>query len=1692
MAAVGATPATLGLTNAELNTFTAQRLVIGSATAGNVSVSSAITTNASTGHITLLSGRDIAINGALNTGARNLTLDAQGGSSLVTQTAALTTAGLELLGANASHTLTNASNAIASVAGNTGAVTLTNNTQLSIASVNNTSGLFTSGDISVTSTTSTLDHSGIWTTQAVRTTGGTVSLTGSNTASAGTSAASFGIRIGNSQSIGDANTGAISIHGTSTLDTGVFVGSGLSVSSKRLVSVTGHGVTGINIAGAVTSLSGGADFAGAQSVVITGTGASAANGVVLGGSVLNNSTGGASSIRSTQGALYMNGVVTHASTAADVVMAAGDGTTGSSAQVVSTAASLITQNADAHVFMSSDGQGNVTPARVVKNGTGGGDIVLAAGRLLAAGTGSGGQVTPLAGNTVVNNGTGKTFVYSGNPLVTGDLTIVSPSLANMDLEEGLGGVGSQQNAQTNTAYDSGSLGISDSSASAQALFRSKVAFNGTLTGVTLNRTYGAADTRLAAVADLWTDVRAQLKLANTGNMTLSGAGGTLRLSKASIIDGIAPTTLQSTSFSAANYLNTNSSGYHFAALGASVTPATWTNTGLVSVVVDKANATVTANSATVTYNGQSQSVTGFSATGLVGGETESVLSGVSTSGGSGRNAGSYTHTASGTDGNYNLSFVDGTLTIDKANASVSGTATNVTYNGQTQAQSAPSSSGFVAGDAISISGAASGKNAGTYSSALSVGGADADNYNVTVNNADLVIDKADATVTANSATVTYNGQSQSVTGFSATGLVGGETESVLSGVSTSGGSGRNAGSYTHTASGTDGNYNLSFVDGTLTIDKANASVSGTATNVTYNGQTQAQSAPSSSGFVAGDAISISGAASGKNAGTYSSALSVGGADADNYNVTVNNADLVIDQAPLTVTATGVSKIYDGGVAAAGSATVGALAGAAAGEEVDSHGSQVFLNKDAGTGKTVRASGVTVKDAGGNNVTGNYAITYVDDSNSIIEQAPLTVIANNDARFVTLNDTPGYNGVSFTGFVGGETESVLSGALTLNRTNALSDVDAGTYRGVLVPGGLTSGNYSIRFVNGDYTIVPANRLLIRTTNVNAIYGSAPSYTATAQYLDGTSNLIHTLTRSGSNGDFTFNDGANGSVTVSLGAYSGGVAASTSTSGHTVVGNYDILDTNPVIRGANFVGAPVFTGSLSVAPKAVTPSTTGVSKTYDGTTSMSNVVVGMSGAVAGDRLSISGTGAFSQKHVGTGLGYTISGVALSGEDAANYYLSGGTNSFAGNDGVIVAAPLVISTTNISKVYDRTTTANGAAVAVQGTQLFNGDTFSGGAYSFTDAEAGLGNKVVVVSGVTVNDGNGGANYSISFVNNTTSTIRPKALTVGFAPITRVYDGSAVAQVIGQSDDVIAGDAVTFTHSSASFADKHVGEGKTVLVSGIAISGADAANYSLQNTSATSVGGIVRRDVSLLAVTADNKVYDGNTVAAISSGEIAGVAAGETLDVRGEGSFDTPHVGTGKTVTVADVTTLTKVNGTGDWSNYNLVTTGSLSTLGAASIEPRTIQVTGTRVADKPFDGRVLAVVSQAGTPQGLVAGEDLVLSAQAAFVDAQPGTAKPVMVSYAIADGVAGLASNYRVVTNGAQARAAIWPLATNTADTLAPVSPEPVGRQRVAVAGGANIGQAQGRFTDRWLPLVCRPADQDTLGAGISVEICTGDQ
>jgi hypothetical protein len=119
-------------------------------------------------------------------------------------------------------------------------------------------------------------------------------------------------------------------------------------------------------------------------------------------------------------------------------------------------------------------------------------------------------------------------------------------------------------------------------------------------------------------------------------------------------------------------------------------------------------------------------------------------------------------------------------------------------------------------------------------SGMSLTGADANNYSLLAHaDAAATITQANALITANSGTRYYNGLLRSISGFAASGLQNGETLSVLSGVSAFG-SGVEIGTYPVVASGTDGNYHLTFIDGLLTIEKgtpaAFLSVIGAALN----------------------------------------------------------------------------------------------------------------------------------------------------------------------------------------------------------------------------------------------------------------------------------------------------------------------------------------------------------------------------------------------------------------------------------------------------------------------------------------------------------------------------------------------------------------------------------------------------------------------------------------------------------------------------------------------------------------------------------------------------------------------------------------------------------------------------------------------------------------------------------------------
>ncbi|MEY4732231.1 MAG: hypothetical protein RLZZ464_297, partial [Pseudomonadota bacterium] len=170
--------------------------------------------------------------------------------------------------------------------------------------------------------------------------------------------------------------------------------------------------------------------------------------------------------------------------------------------------------------------------------------------------------------------------------------------------------------------------------------------------------------------------------------------------------------------------------------------------------ITKANATVTANSSTSTYNGANQTVSGFTASGLVGSETAAVLTGISASR-TEKNAGTYAVTASGTDTNYNLTFVDGTLTINPAALTVTANNASKTYDGVAYSGgNGVSYSGLVGGESASVLGGSL-SYGGTSQGAINAGtgytivpsGLTSSNYTISYANGALTINPAAVTVT---------------------------------------------------------------------------------------------------------------------------------------------------------------------------------------------------------------------------------------------------------------------------------------------------------------------------------------------------------------------------------------------------------------------------------------------------------------------------------------------------------------------------------------------------------------------------------------------------------------------------------------------------------------------------------------------------------------------------------------------------------------------------------------------------------------------------------------------------------------------------------------------------------------------------------------------------------------------------------
>jgi hypothetical protein len=123
--------------------------------------------------------------------------------------------------------------------------------------------------------------------------------------------------------------------------------------------------------------------------------------------------------------------------------------------------------------------------------------------------------------------------------------------------------------------------------------------------------------------------------------------------------------------------------------------------------------------------------------------------------------------------------------------------------------------------------------------------------------------------------------------------------------------------------------------------------------------------------------------------------------------------------------------------------------------------------------------------------GNYSITYASTTLSV-RPAPLTLTANAASKTYDGLTYSGGNGVSASGFVNGETASVLGGALAYGGS-AQGAINAGSYN--LTVAGLISNNYAISYAPSLLTVATRPLTLIAAAQ-SRVYGAPnPSLTFT---------------------------------------------------------------------------------------------------------------------------------------------------------------------------------------------------------------------------------------------------------------------------------------------------------------------------------------------------------------------------------------------------------------------------------------------------------------------------------------------------------------------------------------------------------------------------------------------------------------------
>jgi hypothetical protein len=437
---------------------------------------------------------------------------------------------------------------------------------------------------------------------------------------------------------------------------------------------------------------------------------------------------------------------------------------------------------------------------------------------------------------------------------------------------------------------------------------------------------------------------------------------------------------------------------------------------------------------------------------------------------------------------------------------------------------------------------------------------------------------------------------------------------------------------------------------------------------------------------------------------------------------------------------------------------------------------------------------------------------------------------------------------------------LTGQLALNGVVGGDDVAAANAAVGVYPEA-NSGTYTVTLsgisLTGDdaanYTVADTYDFTNATITKKTPTKEMLSYTLDGSTYDGTEKPVAVTSEESGLGAITVLYQTNSEVA--------------STAAPVNAGTYQV--TVSIAEERNYEAAKIELGTYSIAAKTLelTDGTVAVTKVYDGTVNAGTLTgqLELKGMVGEDEVQLADTvaaGAYPEANSGT-YSVTLSGIALTGKDVANYTVAD-TYAFA-NATITKNTPTkeMLRYALSDGVYNGTeqpVTVTATESGFGAVTVLYQDQESGAAASET-APINVGTYQVVVRVAE------GTNFTAAEMELGTYSITAKVLTLidDGVTVTKVFDGTTDAGTLtGQLtlDGVVDGDTVALADTVIVGAYPNANYGTySVTLSGIALVGDDAANYTVADTYSFAKATITKKlpTADLLTYTLTNSTYDG-----------------------------------------------------------------------------------------------------------------------------------------------------------------------------------------------------------------------------------------